>query len=99
MFVQMTVRPCKVNISLPDGRTIVRWRRFMRVPAPPPNSTVEPVQLDHARAGLLVASQPFLGRGYYMQGGYGASVNMTVANSINISVSPGRMEFPPVLFF
>lgn len=77
----------EVNISLPDGRTIVHWRRFMRVPAP--SHTVEPVQLDRTRAALLVAGQPWLGRGFYMQPACDANV-CTAANGVNISVSWNR---------
>eukprot|EP01052_Picozoa_sp_SAG31_P003000 SAG31_NODE_110_length_24476_cov_9.909654_17_plen_897_part_00 len=73
----------QINISLPDGRTIVHWRRFMRVP-PPVDSMVEPVQLDHARAGFLVDGQPFMGRGFYMQPACPA-INCTAENAINIS--------------
>ena len=75
----------QINVSLPDGRTIVHWRRFMRLPSPAPNSSVVPVQLDHSRAGLLVGGQPFSGRGFYMQPDCPA-VNCTAANGVNISV-------------
>ena len=54
-------------ITLPDGRRVEQWRRFMRVPWPTQPS-VEPVQVDHSRAGLLVGSKPFLATGYYMGG-------------------------------
>jgi hypothetical protein len=39
----------RVDITLPDGRTITKWRRFMRAPAA--RGSVEPVQVDHDRRG------------------------------------------------
>ena len=61
----------------------MHWRRFMRLPAPA-SSSVKPVQLDHARAGLLVDGQPFSGRGFYMQADCPA-INCTAQNAVNIS--------------
>jgi hypothetical protein len=46
----------QINVTLADGHTIVQWKRFLRVPSPA-LPTVEPVQLDRTRAGLLVAGQ------------------------------------------
>ena len=53
--------------------TIAKQRRLMR--APPlntsvdgPNGTVQAVQVDHHRRGILVGGEPFVGSGWYMDG-------------------------------
>jgi hypothetical protein len=57
-----------ITCTLPDGNSLSVWRRFMRVPAPPAGSAIEPVQLDATRSGILIGGRPFLGRGYYISG-------------------------------
>ena len=58
----------RVDITLAaSGRTITKWRRFMRAP-PAAAATVEPVQVDHDRRGLLVGGQAFVGSGWYVDG-------------------------------
>ena len=63
----------RITFTLPDGSTVVKWRRFMRAPAPP--SGVVPTQVDHHRRGLLVGGEPFVGVGWY------TSVTAPPANS------------------
>jgi hypothetical protein len=57
-----------ITCTLPDGSSFSVWRRFMKVPAPPPGSSIEPVQLDATRSGILIGGKPFIGRGYYISG-------------------------------
>ena len=58
----------KFTVALPGGGSFSIWRRFMRVPPPPAGSSIEPVQLDATRGGILIDGKPWLGRGYYMSG-------------------------------
>ena len=58
-----------ITITVHDGsgvRAVLnRTRRFHRVPLPPAGSSVQPVQVDHARQGLLVVgtrARPFLAK-------------------------------------
>lgn len=44
-----------------------KTHRFHRVPLPPKGAMVQPVQVDHARQGLLVAGKPWAGVGWYVQ--------------------------------
>ena len=41
-------------------------RRFHRVAPPAENSTVQTVQVDHSRKGLLIGGKPWVGQGWYM---------------------------------
>ena len=81
-----------INISLSrdDGGTtvITRWRRFMRVPPPAADSTVESVQLDAERAGLRVAGVPFLSRGWFVNTPY---PNETTPNAGGLVALLGRL--------
>jgi hypothetical protein len=60
----------RIDITLLAGggrQTTTKWRRFMRAPAVPA-ATVEPVQVDHDRRGLLVNGRTFVGSGWYADG-------------------------------
>lgn len=52
-----------VNVSW-SGGSVLKRRRFHRVPPPDAKSGVKPVQVDHARAGLLVDGEPWIGTGW-----------------------------------
>eukprot|EP01043_Picozoa_sp_COSAG02_P030029 COSAG02_NODE_1898_length_10461_cov_3.844528_2_plen_393_part_00 len=56
------------TVTLAGGGSFSVWRRFMRVPPPPTNSSIESVQLDATRGGIMIDGRPWLGRGYYMSG-------------------------------
>ena len=74
-----------LTVTLPSGEHLNLWRRFLRVPPPPADSTAQIVQVDHERAGLLVSTAtnstttPLLGVGYYITE-YGVS-DKTVINA------------------
>ena len=66
---------CRVVVSFANGGpTIERLRRFQRAPQLPGNSTVLPVQVDHATRSLRIDGRTWRGIGYYMadfgNGGY-----------------------------
>ena len=44
----------KIEITLPSGKTITKWRRLMRAPPLPARSSITPVQVDHTTKSLLV---------------------------------------------
>ncbi|KAH8081034.1 hypothetical protein JL720_8929 [Aureococcus anophagefferens] len=52
-------------VTLSFGETVItKRRRFHRVPVPPTAGGY--VQVDHARAGLLVDGDPWIGQGWYV---------------------------------
>ena len=65
MSISVTVHE-KRHDQHPDDETFTVWRRFMRVPPPDAGSSIEAVQLDATRGGILTGGKPFLGRGYYI---------------------------------
>ena len=52
---------------------LTKWRRLMRESAPAP-PTVDPVQVDHHTAALLVNGRQFVGQGWYVYGGFAAAL-------------------------
>ena len=74
-----------VTLSDGGGRFSV-WRRFMRVPPPSADSSIEPVQLDATRSGILIDGKPWLGRGYYMSG---LNNNVSIPEKLRWSVPKG----------
>ena len=57
-----------ITVSIDTGtRTLVKTRRFHRVPSPAATSAVEPVQVDHASRQLSVGGTPFNCVGWYME--------------------------------
>ena len=66
---------CRVVVSFANGGpTLERLRRLQRAPQLPANSTVLPVQVDHATRSLRIDGRVWRGIGYYMadfgNGGY-----------------------------
>jgi hypothetical protein len=55
-----------ITITWGQHEKVVKRRRFHRVPPLPAGSTVEPVQIDHAVAGLRVAGAQWIGQGWYV---------------------------------
>ena len=55
-----------VTVTWGQNKKVVKRRRFLRVPNPPANSSVEPVQIDHSVAGLRVAGEAWVGQGWYV---------------------------------
>eukprot|EP01052_Picozoa_sp_SAG31_P026982 SAG31_NODE_2486_length_5622_cov_3.274489_2_plen_451_part_00 len=60
----------KITVTLPDNCTFTKWRRLMRAPRLPRNSSVLAVQVDHSTKSLLVDGRLWAGSGFYYGGGY-----------------------------
>ena len=63
-----------VQILYSTGK-VRQCRRLMRTTAPPPGSTVNPVQIDHHTQTFRIAGRPFIGTGWYV--GQQPSTNVT----------------------
>ena len=83
----------RIEITLPSGKTITKWRRLARAPPLPAGSSVLPVQVDHSTKSLLVDGRPHAGTGFYLSWDaqtYGAFANMT--EYIEKSLAPGGLN-------
>jgi hypothetical protein len=83
----------RIDITLPSGKTITKWRRLARAPPLPTGSSVLPVQVDHSIKSLLVDGRPHAGTGFYLSWdaqAYGAFANMT--EYIEKSLAPGGLN-------
>jgi hypothetical protein len=83
----------RIEITLPSGKTITKWRRLARAPPLPAGSSVLPVQVDHSIKSLLVDGRPHAGTGFYLSWEaqtYGAFANMT--EYIEKSLAPGGLN-------
>jgi len=78
--------------SLKQGVTI--QRRFHRIPTVP-NPTVEPVQIDHARKGLLINGKPWVGTGWYVSYLVDVGWNMTTESQLEKLADLIRYDFAP----
>ena len=82
-----------VTISWAPGgeqRSVTKRRRFHRVP--PPSGTGSVVQVDHARAGLLVDGEVWIGQGWYLAAPSSTSWN----NSLDELASIIKYDLAPV---
>ena len=83
----------RIEITLPSGKIVTKWRRLARAPPLPAGSTVLPVQVDHSIKSLLVDGRPHAGTGFYLSWDaqtYGAFANMT--EYIEKSLAPGGLN-------
>jgi hypothetical protein len=83
----------RIEITLPSGKTITKWRRLARAPPVPAGSSVLPVQVDHSIKSLLVDGRPHAGTGFYLSWDaqpYGAFANIT--EYIEKSLAPGGLN-------
>ena len=67
-----------------DGANYVRSRRFHRVPPPPENSTVIPVQVDHTKRSLLVNGTTFQMQGFYMGTDHPTNASFWLQEELNL---------------
>lgn len=83
----------RIEITLPSGKIVTKWRRLARAPPLPAGSTVLPVQVDHSIKSLLVDGRPHAGTGFYLSWDaqtYGAFANMT--EYIEKSLAPSGLN-------